>query len=293
MPKTLELKISRVTDFSAPFGNGEAGMGAGCSFTLLNPVTEEQWGYKFNLTFTSGSYVLSDCINLGTGQTVTFPYSYTDEPLHSMTLETSSTYYTVTVEFPDSLFLCNCIGLVASLPSGCPVSQVNFDFSPLLTSVATSANQNFLRLAAGTKESLASTLADLDIALSDATSKETASTPIIVSHFSSFLTGFKTLLTSISSASAFSTGSASDSDIVDANNLSGSYCKYVNGQVVYYGTYGLWVVTRAFLVLTSDNALTPFYDLRADDGLDSSGDPKYRYCTVPQDYVFPFIPVEV
>lgn len=287
MAKVTDLQIPRQTTYFGIIPE----LGDVVGFGFYHSVSESEYAYSFNLTYVTDKYNLTGLTDLGTGQTQSLPYTYPDSPVFTISIiETTNAFYTIRLSYDDSLSITYCNGVVL-LPPPAFSPTINFDFSPLLTSVATSANQNFLRLAAGTKESLASTLADLDIALSDATSKETASTPIIVSHFSTFLTGFKTLLTSISSASAFSAGSGgSDSDIVDANNLSGSYCKYVNGQVVYYGTYGLWVVTRAFLVLTSDNALTPFYDLRADDGFNSAGEPKYRYCTVPQDYVYAYVP---
>ncbi len=263
MPKTLELKISRVTDFSAPFGNGEAGMGAGCSFTLLNPVTEEQWGYKFNLTFTSGSYVLSDCINLGTGQTVTFPYSYTDEPLHSMTLETSSTYYTVTVEFPDSFFLCNCIGLVASLPASGGSSSAPVDLAPVLQDLALIKTS----LTSVSSSILTPVLAQLDLVKNSVAS---VSSSISALDFSGV---------DFSALANFTL--PADLTPIDITNLDGHFSKFVSGDVVFFGLYGLWEIVSCSLIMTSEDTYEPHYQVRQNTTV-APATPKYRYNTVPQ-----------
>lgn len=230
------------------------------------------------LTWNGTKYTASSLYIFSSGQSLPNPYT---SPLNGVkyTLGSNTTDYFLQVEIPDDCFLFayNSFHLDTSSFSMPP----NFTLAPALVTAVQDIQQNFLFHTAGNKQSLTDVIATINAAYSDSLAKEALQTPLVVSNLSIFLNTLKVFAETLNTTPVPTSGVASG--VVDAYNLNGSLCKYINGQVVYYGTYGLWVVERAFLMLTADNQLTPTYDLvKNEEG-------NIRRCTVPQDYVFPFI----
>lgn len=76
---------------------------------------------------------------------------------------------------------------------------------------------------------------------------------------------------------------------IDLSDLGGNFSKYVQGDRVFYGTYGIWEVLKSTLMLVSEDTFMPMYQLRqniADDGKPV----KYRYNVAPQNVLTLYVP---
>lgn len=76
---------------------------------------------------------------------------------------------------------------------------------------------------------------------------------------------------------------------IDLSDLGGNFSKYVQGDLVFYGTYGIWEVLKSTLMLVSEDTFMPMYQLRqniADDGKPV----KYRYNVAPQNVLTLYVP---
>ena len=86
-----------------------------------------------------------------------------------------------------------------------------------------------------------------------------------------------------------STNSVMEITPIDLSDLGGNFSKYVQGDRVFYGTYGIWEVLKSTLMLVSEDTFMPMYQLRqniADDGQPV----KYRYNVAPQNVLTLYVP---
>ena len=86
-----------------------------------------------------------------------------------------------------------------------------------------------------------------------------------------------------------STNSVMEITPIDLSDLGGNFSKYVQGDRVFYGTYGIWEVLKSTLMLVSEDTFMPMYQLRqniADDGKPV----KYRYNVAPQNVLTLYVP---
>ena len=73
MSRTFDVKIPRLVDYVGSYS--DIGTIPCIGFVCLNEADAGiQYGYKFNLTYSSNHYNLSGLTDLGTGQTLTLPF---------------------------------------------------------------------------------------------------------------------------------------------------------------------------------------------------------------------------
>ncbi len=76
---------------------------------------------------------------------------------------------------------------------------------------------------------------------------------------------------------------------IDITDLDGNFCKFVPGDQVYYGLYGIWEVVKVSLVLVSEDMYTPVYQIKQNISPDGQP-PVYRYNSVPQSVLTMYLP---
>jgi len=77
---------------------------------------------------------------------------------------------------------------------------------------------------------------------------------------------------------------------IDITNLDGNFCKFVAGDLVFFGLYGIWEVVKASFILVDENHFTPSYQIRQVVSEESVTPVVFRYIDVPQSVLQLFIP---
>lgn len=289
MAKVTDLQIPRKTTYFGIIPE----LGDVVGFGFYHSDSESEYAYSFNLTYVTDKYNLTGITDLGTGQTQSLPYAYPDSPVFTISIvETTNAFYTIRLSYDDSLSVTYCNGVVL-LPPPAISPAVDYDLSPAMTSVVTAIGQNFAELMSGKKNSLADVLNLLTTAISDVSSLESgvSNSAIHVAHLSSFLMSLKTFALSLSSASACSQSGGVSADFFDFGSLSlsGDFCKFLKGDIVFFGLYGFWEVVDGISCLQSEDTYQPFYLLRQNVAL--PGFPvEYRYNFVPQSALHLYVP---
>ena len=83
------------------------------------------------------------------------------------------------------------------------------------------------------------------------------------------------------------------SSFVTADSVDGNFCKFIPGDLVYYGLYGTWEVVNSSFVLVSEDTYTPVYFIRQITSDDGVVPVTYRYNKVPQSVLTRVVPVSV
>lgn len=296
MSKTLEIKIPRATSYTGIFPE----LGDVVAICLLYSLDESEYAYRFNLAWSVDKYNLSGLTDLGTGQTQTLPFSYAGTPAHSISItETTNTFYTITITFDDSLYLAYCNGVTVSFPASGGSVSTSVDFTPVITmlnSLTDKANsisynvQIVKDTVSSVNSNLGITKTNVDTLIFRVPANLASTVDTVSTNVNTVSTKVDAVATSVNSLDfsgvdfsplANLANLPTDLTPIDATNLNGHFSKFVPGDTVFYGLYGLWEVLKVSLTLTSEDTYTPLYQLRQNTAPVGST-PTYRYNTVPQ-----------